>query len=201
MSKGSETRKRIIAKAAPLFNRKGFEGCSMQDIVGVVGLEKGSLYGHFSTKEELALAAFDYAWQETCETRVAGMDTVTGAIAKLKLHVHNAVSCPSFPGGCPLANTIIDSDDGNPALKKQARDALRSWRAFLEDIVKEGQLHGEISSAVQADSVVAVLISLLEGAMVLDRFDRKSGFLEKAGQHIDAYLDTLSARADRNSRV
>jgi TetR/AcrR family transcriptional repressor of nem operon len=59
MSKGTETRNRMITKAAPLFNRKGFEGCSMQDIVEAVGLEKGSLYGHFPTKEALASASFE----------------------------------------------------------------------------------------------------------------------------------------------
>lgn len=51
MSKGTETRNRIIAKAAPLFNLKGFEGCSIQDIVEAVGLEKGSFYGHFPTRK------------------------------------------------------------------------------------------------------------------------------------------------------
>src|ERR1700734_465509 len=128
MSKGTETRNRIIAKAAPLFNRKGFEGCSMQDIVEAVGLEKGSLYGHFSTKEELAVAAFEYAWSETSSARLAKMDTVTNAIEKLKLHIENVVSLPQFPGGCPLINTITDSDDGNPVLKKIARDALKKWQ-------------------------------------------------------------------------
>jgi TetR/AcrR family transcriptional regulator, transcriptional repressor for nem operon len=194
MSKGTETRNRIIAKAAPLFNRKGFEGCSMQDIVEAVGLEKGSLYGHFSTKEELAVAAFEYAWTETSSARLSKMDTVTNAIEKLKIHVENVVSLPSFPGGCPLTNTIIDSDDGNPALKKTARDALKEWRLYLQSIVKEGQERKEIRPEIAPEEVAAVIISLLEGAMALDRLDRKSGFLEKAGRHINLYLDTLVCR-------
>jgi len=121
------------------------------------------------------------------------MDAATGAIAKLKLHVRNAVACPSFPGGCPLVNTIIDSDDGNAALKKQAREALREWRRFLERIVEEGQLQNEIRPDLEPHDVAAVLISLLEGAMVLGRFDRKAGFLEKAERHITCYLDTLTS--------
>lgn len=164
----------------------------MQDIVAVVGLEKGSLYGHFSNKEELAVAAFDYAWKETCAARTSGMENTASAIEKLKVHVHNAVAHPSFPGGCPLANTIIDSDDGNSALKKEAKDALRGWRSFLEGIVREGQVRNEISANVDAADVVAVLISLLEGAMMLDRFDKKAGFLSKAENHIATYLDTLT---------
>jgi TetR/AcrR family transcriptional regulator, transcriptional repressor for nem operon len=196
MSKGSETRNRIIVKAATLFNRKGFDGCSMQDIVEVVGLEKGSLYGHFPTKEALAVAAFEYAWNETCATRMAGMDTVSNAIEKLKIHVANAVSCPGFPGGCPLMNTITDNDDGNAALKRTARDALKEWRLYLESVVKDGQERQEIRPEIAPEEVAALMISLLEGAMALDRLDKKSGFLERAGRHVDLYLDSIAYSSD-----
>jgi TetR/AcrR family transcriptional repressor of nem operon len=194
MSKGAETRKRIIERAAPLFNRKGFEGCSMQDIVKAVGLEKGSLYGHFSTKEALAVAAFEYAWNETSAARMAKVDTGKNAIEKLKIHVHNVVSLPSFPGGCPLLNTITDNDDGNPELKKMARDALRQWRSYLQNILKAGQDRKEVRSEIDSEDVAALIISLLEGAMALDRLDRKSGFLEAAGRHLAFYLDTIVAQ-------
>ena len=53
MSKGEETRQRIIAQAAPLFNQLGYEGCSLQDIMDATGLEKGGIYRHFGSKEEL----------------------------------------------------------------------------------------------------------------------------------------------------
>ena len=194
MSKGTETRNRIIEKSAPLFNRKGFDGCSVKDIVDAAGLEKGSLYGHFPNKESIAVAAFDFAWKETCESRTAGMSQLDGAIEKLKLHVHNSVVRPAFPGGCPLINTVIDSDDGNPALKKQAREALKAWRGFLEGIVQRGQERNEIRSDIEAGDVVSVLIALLEGAMVLDRFDQKVGFLGKAEKHVAAYLDSIAVK-------
>jgi TetR/AcrR family transcriptional repressor of nem operon len=191
MSKGTETRNRIIAKAAPLFNRKGFAGCSMQDIVEAVGLEKGSLYGHFPNKEALAIAAFEHAWKETSSARIARMDTVENAIEKLRLHVSHLVSLPQFPGGCPLINTIVDSDDGNSALKKLARNALKQWNLYLQNIVAEGQARKEIRAGVEPEDVAALLISLFEGAMVLDRLDKKSGFLARAGKHMNSYLDTL----------
>jgi TetR/AcrR family transcriptional regulator, transcriptional repressor for nem operon len=192
MSKGTETRNRIITKAAPLFNRNGYDGCSMQDIVEAVGLEKGSLYGHFPNKEALAVAAFDYAWSETCSARMTNMDTVTNAIEKLKIHVANAVSRPSFAGGCPMLNTITDNDDGNPVLKKMAREALKEWRFFLQSVLKDGQEKKEIRGEVDPEDVAALMISLLEGALALDRVDRRLGFLERAGKHLNSYLDTIA---------
>jgi TetR/AcrR family transcriptional regulator, transcriptional repressor for nem operon len=87
----------------------------MGDIVVASGLEKGTLYGHFSTKEELALLAFDYAWKDTSDKRLRNVDAVSNAVDKLKLHVDNYVNTPSFPGGCPLLNFAVDADDGNLA--------------------------------------------------------------------------------------
>ena len=166
----------------------------MQDIVKVVGLEKGSLYGHFATKEELAIAAFEYAWAETRNARLAKMDNAENSIEKLKIHVDHVVSLPSFPGGCPLINTLVDSDDGNPKLKKMAREALTEWRTYLQSVVEEGQRRKEIRTEVDPGEVTTVMISLFEGAMALDRVDKKSGFLRNAGQHINLYLNTLALK-------
>lgn len=164
----------------------------MQDIVEAVGLEKGSLYGHFPTKEALAVAAFEYAWSETSAERLARMETTENAIRKLKIHINNFVSSPSFPGGCPLLNTVTDADDGNPALRRTAREAFRGWRSLLEEIVEQGLVRGEIRKDVRPREVAALIISLLEGAAALDRLDKKSEFLGKAGQHIVSYLDSIA---------
>lgn len=166
----------------------------MQDIVDAVGLEKGSIYGHFPNKEAIAIAAFEYAWRTTGSARTAKLETVTNAIDKLRLHVDHLVSLPQFPGGCPLINTIVDNDDGNPPLKKSAREALKHWRLYLQDLVVEGKARKEIREDVDPEEVAVLLISLLEGAGALGRVDKKGVFLKIAGQHFNSYLDTLIYR-------
>ena len=76
MTKGEQTRQRLVAEAAGLFNRQGYEGSSMQDIMQATGLQKGGIYRHFGTKEELAQEAFDYAWRETIQARLKNLDSV-----------------------------------------------------------------------------------------------------------------------------
>jgi len=51
---------RIIEQAAALFNQQGYAGSSMSDLMRVTGLQKGGIYNHFRSKDELALA-FDFA--------------------------------------------------------------------------------------------------------------------------------------------
>ena len=189
VTKGERTRRKIVETAAVLFNQRGFTGCSMGDIVEASGLEKGTLYGHFSTKEDLALDAFDYAWKDTSDKRLRNVDTVSNAVDKLKLHVDNYVNTPSFPGGCPLLNFAVDADDGNLALRTRVRKALKGWEDFLAKIVEDGQSAGEINSETDPHSVANLVISILEGATIVARINKRSRALDDAQRHINLYLE------------
>ncbi len=91
MSKGDQTRQRIIAEAASLFNRRGFEGGSLLDVMEATGLEKGGIYRHFSSKEELAAAAFDYAWNQASAARRQEVDSIENNADKLLRMIRNFV--------------------------------------------------------------------------------------------------------------
>jgi TetR/AcrR family transcriptional regulator, transcriptional repressor for nem operon len=190
MLKGERTRQRIIAKAAPLFNRRGFDGCSMKAISAATGLEKASLYSHFDTKEELAAAAFDHAWAQTVSARAGNLDQAPNSVDKLKLHIANFLSKPSFPGGCPMLNTVLDADDGNVVLRRRAEGAMSDWVDFLADIVREGQATGEIRPTVDPEDLAVFMISLLEGAFVSSKLQRSQSALILAQRHLETYLES-----------
>jgi len=61
MSKSSRNQSTNHRKAAALFNQQGYAGSSMSDLMRVTGLQKGGIYNHFRSKDELALEAFDFA--------------------------------------------------------------------------------------------------------------------------------------------
>ena len=190
VTKGERTRQKIVETAAVLFNQKGFTGCSMGDIVAASGLEKGTLYGHFSTKEELALLAFDHAWKDTSDKRLLNIETVSNAVDKLRLHIDNYVNTPSFPGGCPLLNFAVDADDGNLALRTRVRKALKDWEDLLAKIVEDGQSAREIKPEIDPHSIANLVISLLEGATALARINKRSAALDDAQRHLNLYLET-----------
>jgi TetR/AcrR family transcriptional repressor of nem operon len=189
MLKGERTRRKILEKAAPLFNKRGFNGCSMQDISAATGLEKGSLYTHFQNKEQLASEAFDTAWAQSSMARIDNLDKVAGSIEKLKLHIDNFVSKPPFAGGCPLLNAAMDADDGSPALYRRAQKALHGWVALLREIIEQGQKSGEISPSVDPEALSTLIISLLEGAYFTSRLQRSKAPLKIAQQHLNRYLE------------
>ena len=139
MTKGQQTRREIIEKAAPLFNQKGYEGTSLSDLMGATGLQKGGIYRHFDSKEELAAAAFDYSWLKAANRRLDGIDDSANSVDRLKKMIGNFVELRSdlVPGGCPLMNTAIESDDGNPILRARARKACNPGPAVYPKLFAE----------------------------------------------------------------
>src|SRR5262249_36968917 len=132
----------------------------MSDLMAATGLEKGGIYRHFSSKEELAAEAFDYAWKSAFETRMHDLEQVPNSIDKLKLFIANFIERrPAVLGGCPVLNTAMEADDGNLLLRDRVRAAWREWRDYLAQIVPPGLKRKEIRPEVGAKEVATLIIS------------------------------------------
>lgn len=192
MRKGEQTRQEIIRRAAPLFNQKGYEGTALSDLMEATGLEKGGIYRHFDSKQELAGEAFDHAWKLVMDTRFEGIDDIPHTVDRLRQVLRNFSERRVGPvaGGCPLLNTAIEADDGNPEMRSKARQALHSWLNRLQSIVEEGQRKGEIRSEVDAAELATLIISTLEGSLMLSRLQRKDDPRNIACRHLEDYLET-----------
>src|SRR5260370_10716061 len=140
MRKGEQTRREIIRTAAAIFNQKGYDGAALSALMKATGLEKGGIYRHFESKQELAGEAFDHAWKLAMDARFEGTQEIPNTVDRLKQIVRNFRDRRAgvIPGGCPLLNTAIDSDDGNPQLRAKARQALSSWPHPLAASAQEG---------------------------------------------------------------
>jgi len=192
MRKGEATRQRIVAEAAPIFNRQGYAGCSMQDLMDATGLEKGGIYRHFANKEELAAEAFRFAVAQSVKLRTEHLAEIPGALDKLRRAIQLFVERPSaLPGGCPLMNTAIDADDGNPLLRELALKAIRDWRARLAKIVASGIESGEIRRSTEPQRIANTIIATLEGALMISRLEQSKGALRDAQAMLEAMLNEI----------
>lgn len=193
MSKGEMTRERILARSAQLFNRQGYFGSSLADIMRETGLEKGGIYNHFASKEELALEAFDYAYGLVSQrVRLALADkkhAVQRLLAVLSVF-ESIVDDPPVVGGCPILNTAIEADDAHPALRERARGAMNEWRTTITRIVTRGIERGEIRPDVDADEVATLFICMLEGAVMLSNLHKDNIHMRRATAHLTRYIET-----------
>lgn len=195
MPKGEQTRQRIIATAAPVFNTRGYAGTSMSDLLHATGLEKGGIYNHFASKEALALAAFDYAVALTTLRYAEVLRTKTGAMERLlsiASEFEGLVTNPDIPGGCPLFNTAVEADDGNPALRDRVQDAMSGLLRLIGSTVKMGIASGEIRPDVDPRAVASLTVSSLEGAVVLSRLFDDPAHIRRAVAHLAWYFRSLA---------
>jgi TetR/AcrR family transcriptional regulator, transcriptional repressor for nem operon len=201
MRKGQQTRQEIIRRAAPIFNQKGYEGAALSDLMIATGLEKGGIYRHFDSKQQLATEAFDYAWNLALDTRFEGTEAISNTVDRLKQIVRNFWERRAglVAGGCPLLNTAVDSDDGNPRLREKARQGLDSWLDRLRSIVEEGQQRGEIRRDIDSLALATLIVSTLEGSLMVSRLQRKNDPRAWASRHLEEYLES-EVRAGRAKR-
>jgi TetR/AcrR family transcriptional regulator, transcriptional repressor for nem operon len=172
MNKAEQTRQLIVEKTAPIFNQKGYAGTSVSDMTKATGLTKGSVYGNFANKEEVALAAFEHNWQRVQTAVRAEMARHKTSKDKLLALAgfYDDIQPHAFPeGGCPLLNTAVDADDTHPALRKKAADAFQGWKKNIVSVLDAGIAAKEFRADVDAEQTALTLIAMIEGAIMISR--------------------------------
>jgi len=192
--KGARTRRRIVELAAPVFNRQGYVGASLRDLVEATGLEKGGIYNHFGSKEQLALEAYDFGMSRVTSALARSQEGATGAVDRLTRMIRAfAVSArrPSIEGGCPIMNTAIEADDTHPELRDRARESMTLWHRLVGRIVKDGKSSGELRADVDPYALASTVTGALEGALMLARLYDDPAHMDRVVDHLVAYVATL----------
>ncbi|GCE06942.1 TetR/AcrR family transcriptional regulator [Dictyobacter aurantiacus] len=182
MGKGEQTRAMILAQVAPLFNQQGYAGSSLSDIMRQTGLEKGGIYNHFQSKEQLALQAFDYSFallDQRIRAVLADKRHALERLSALLIYFQDLADDPPIPGGCPILNTAIESDDAEPALRDRARTAMDQLRSTFRRIISKGIERGELRPGIDVETWTSTMIAALEGAVMLSRLYQDTSHMSR----------------------
>jgi len=193
MSKAEKTKQHIIEKTATLFNTKGYISTSLSDITQVTGLTKGSIYGNFENKDEVAIEVYKYNAGLLGKTlsRSFGEEFLT-SLDKLHALVDFYRKNWTFVfanGGCPLMNAATEADDSFPALKTQVKKSFKQWMTKISAAILEGQEKGEIDTNINAEQYASLFIMLIEGGILLSKTMGDQSFLNHALDKIIYMID------------
>jgi TetR/AcrR family transcriptional repressor of nem operon len=189
-SKADRTRQFIIETTANIFNKKGYSGTSLSDLTGATGLTKGSIYGNFENKEDVALAAFDYNLSRILIEVRKRMTAARSFKDKLMVYadVYNHYTMRTFPdGGCPILNTAIEADDTNGRLKAKAAKAVINWQKNIQELINSGVQAGEFQKDVDPVQLSTSIVALIEGGIMISRVTDDKKALQNAVKTV-AYL-------------
>lgn len=185
MQKGNKTKEYIIATSAELFNIHGYSGCSINHIMNATGLKKGGVYNHFNNKDEIAIAAFEYSFNEVLKrfkTKLAPCKNNHQKIVAIIETFKSFALQPVVKGGCPIFNTAMDTMDTHPTLIKKAKEGINTLIKYVEIKIEEGKIDGEFSPQLNAQNFALFLVSSMEGALIISRAQKSTIALDNAAQ-------------------
>jgi len=194
MSKAEKTRQFIIEKTAPIFNKKGYASTSLSDMTDATGLTKGSIYGNFADKDEVALACFDHNHRVVRETIGKEMARRTSYRDKLRVYVDVYSGNGKFnlvPGGCPILNTAIEAADTHPGLRKKAAEAIELWKQKIVTLIEAGKANKEFKSVTDSEQAALSIIALLEGSIMIHRTVGQAGYAKPLITAVENIINAL----------
>jgi len=193
-SKAERTRQFIVEKTAPIFNMKGYAGTSLNDMMDATGLTKGSIYGNFVNKDDVALAAFDFNLKQV--DNVIRQEMANRITYREKLMVYtkvyeNFLEFPFPKGGCPVLNTAVDADDTHPALKQKASEAVNNWKNTLSRLIQKGIGNNEFKPDIDPEQIALTIIAMIEGAIMITKLTGKLNYRRAIMASVDKLIDDL----------
>ncbi len=200
MSKAEKTKQFIIEKTAALFNSKGYTRTSLSDISEATGLTKGSIYGNFENRDELAIEVYKFnsgllgnnllrSFGDEFPTPV---DKLYAFVAFYRKNWHFVFA----NGGCPIMNAATESDDTFPDLKKQVSISFQNWKKSVSNIIVKGQEEGEFKKGINAQEYSSLFIMLIEGGILLSKTTDDEKYLNLA---LDRVLNIIDTEIKKNA--
>ncbi|MDB5110215.1 MAG: TetR family transcriptional regulator [Mucilaginibacter sp.] len=196
LSKAERTRQFIIETTAGIFNTKGYAGTSLSDLTEATGLTKGSIYGNFENKEEVALAVFDHNYSKLAQNiqqRIEKEHTFYDKLMVYATFYHSFMRNFHTPGGCPILNTAVEADDTNLLLKERAAKAIQKWKKNIEDLIQGGIAAGEFKTDTDHTLVALSIIALIEGGIMISKVTGAPANLDKVLKTVELMIIQIKA--------
>jgi TetR/AcrR family transcriptional regulator, lmrAB and yxaGH operons repressor len=192
MAKASDSKGKTLAAAAKLFRQQGYHGTALHDILAASGSPRGSLYFHFpGGKEQIGDAALALSSEAVRQGIAKAAETSEDAEVFLLRIVRGMAADlqrSDYKEGCPIATTALETSAQVEILGTATRTAFQKWELEIKrGLFRFGMAAGD------ADLVATMILSQLEGALLLARTYRSLEPIHRAEQALKWLL-----RACRN---
>jgi AcrR family transcriptional regulator len=183
-------RDRMVFSAAQLIRRHGVTATGMREVAAHAQAPRGSLQHYFpggkdQLMAEAALWAGRYAAKRIAKFVAALTEPSPGALfAAIVEQWREDLRANGFDTGCPVVASVADCASDNPTVRRGAAEAFAGWTEALADALRT--MHVPYK---RAESLAMVMISTLEGAILMARAERDLRPLEVAAQELRPLLD------------
>jgi TetR/AcrR family transcriptional regulator, transcriptional repressor for nem operon len=159
----------MVEKATNLFQLKGYEATSMQELVDTLGISRSSLYDTFGDKHQLYCKTLHAYCNENVHHLVKQAETAEDPLQFIE-HIFNNVIEQSkkdiLKKGCYVVNTIVEFSDRNTDVKKIVDENNKAFEKMLEKLILKAQLQKQIAKNKNAKQLARFLFNTIYGIRV-----------------------------------
>jgi len=152
--KSSNTKTLLIEAAAELFMRQSYGAVSVDDIAIAAGIKKGTFYHHFSSKADLALAAYEHMWEDGKKVLDACFSPTVPAEKRLEKYAEAMYQCHvedfEIEGkiyGCPLCSAGAEMSAQDDRIRQRLKDIYDGHCAYYASVLRDLPQLDDVSRA------------------------------------------------------
>ncbi|MGC2162104.1 MAG: TetR/AcrR family transcriptional regulator [Silvibacterium sp.] len=190
-----ESKTKLLNAALYVIRAKGYTATRIEDVVEAAGLTKGSFFHHFSSKEELAIAAADY-WGEMTSAlfEAAPYHGPAGAVDRVLAYVdfRKAIMQGTLPEfTCLLGTMTQEVYDTHPAIREACERAIYGHAATLVPDIEAAMRERGIKGDWTAESLALFTQAAIQGAFILAKAKQDVSAATDVIDHLRRYLELL----------
>lgn len=160
----NKTKRKIFEASMKLFAQKGYDATSIEEITATVGVAKGTLYYHFSSKEEIFNFLIEEGMkllQNSIEIKISNK---TNVIDKLKAVI--LIQIKILVKYENLISIILSQLWGNESRNITCKNCIVNYISVIESIIREGIDKKEIDSSIDAEMLATEIFGLTCSCLV-----------------------------------
>lgn len=163
----------VLTNAMEQFWREGFEASSVQKLLDVTGINRGTLYNSFGDKDTFFKACLDHYNKLIAKDLDASLNNADlapwAAIEKYFDLAVLAVSNKQRSMGCLLVNSLCESINYDKEIQKIVRNSFAVVRKALVKRLKDAEKDGKMKSGASVEFAADLLLNTLYGLRVNSR--------------------------------
>jgi TetR/AcrR family transcriptional repressor of nem operon len=181
----------VIEAARDQFWTHGYGGTSLDDLVAVTGLGRGSLYGAIGDKHTIFMRALDeYSTSTMAAVRAELRDSAQSAYDRLVGLIRSmarANATDSKRRGCLTAKSAAELAATDKAVARRVKRFLDTYQSELAETIAAAQREGDVESAVNSRDLAALVLAILRGMEALRKAGASSA-ITRAGEQAIALV-------------
>jgi AcrR family transcriptional regulator len=168
---GSDTRDRILSAAALLFQERGYHGTGVAAILDAAGVNSGSLYHFFDTKEALLEGVVEHHLRRLgpmiFDPAEAAHHEPVERIFLVLDHYRRTLLGSNFDRGCPIGRLALEIGDGEPGVRARVDQYFTAWTGRVQGWL---QAAGDrLPAGTDRVALARQVLAVTQGAIMLAR--------------------------------